>query len=541
MIWNKRKENEKKLNATWGKVKEDIFHFDKISHYHQKKDKISVLQDISERTVNDIDFHNVFAFIDRTYSRIGQQFLYSKLRTIRKTYEFGEQEALISIFCTDINRRRETQVILSKLNQEEAYNVSRLFLEAFIEPPKHFPLLVVMAFAGFMSLISVFFSASFLILLAGVFSLNLLLHYLHKKHTCMYSDSIPQLCILINCAKDLLNLKFPICSTFNANRALDSLDKVKNKLKIFTWEGNRQTDAMLNGMFAEFIYVIMEYLKIQLLLEPLIVFNALKQLKKKKEDIELLYGFIGTIDSSMSIASLRSGLEQFCIPQIRVNSSKIEIEGLYHPLVKACIPNSIVLGKKSILLTGSNMSGKTTFIRSIAINVLFAQTINTCFASNFYIPPMRIYSAIRISDDVLSGKSYYFEEVQTINKLIEESHAGIRSLFLLDEIFKGTNTIERIAAGKAVLSHLCRNSNVVFVSTHDIELTELLKDEYELYHFTEEVHDNAVHFDYKLKEGKLKTRNAIRILEINGYPKDVIEEAKEISNKAIQNNIVNTN
>ncbi len=100
---------------------------------------------------------------------------------------------------------------------------------------------------------------------------------------------------------------------------------------------------------------------------------------------------------------------------------------------------------------------------------------------------------------------------------------------MLDEIFKGTNTIERISAGKAVLSALSKSNNIVFVSTHDIELTDLLKDEYDLYHFSEIVDNHTVDFDYKLKEGKLKNRNAIRILELNGYPTAIIKEAMQLS------------
>ena len=100
-----------------------------------------------------------------------------------------------------------------------------------------------------------------------------------------------------------------------------------------------------------------------------------------------------------------------------------------------------------------------------------------------------------------------------------------QNLFLLDEIFKGTNTVERISAGKAVLSALTKENNLVFVSTHDIELADLLKDEYELYHFSEKVNHKTVDFDYKLKDGKLKNRNAIRILQINDYPESIIAEA----------------
>jgi DNA mismatch repair ATPase MutS len=146
-------------------------------------------------------------------------------------------------------------------------------------------------------------------------------------------------------------------------------------------------------------------------------------------------------------------------------------------------------------------------------------------------PLLKVFSAIRISDDLMNDRSYYFEEVLTIKEMICESNNGSINLFLLDEIFKGTNTVERISAGKAVLSALTKNNNIVLVSTHDVELTDLLSEDYELYHFSETVDEKTVGFDYKLKMGKLKNRNAIRILEINDYPKDLINEAIELSKK----------
>ena len=147
------------------------------------------------------------------------------------------------------------------------------------------------------------------------------------------------------------------------------------------------------------------------------------------------------------------------------------------------------------------------------------------------MPRMRVFSAIRISDDLMNDKSYYFEEVLTIKEMLDKSDDENLNLFLLDEIFKGTNTVERISAGKAVLSSLNNDRNIVFVSTHDIELADLLKDEYDLYHFSEIVSNKTVDFDYKLKNGKLKNRNAIRILQINDYPEGIINEAIELSKK----------
>ena len=204
------------------------------------------------------------------------------------------------------------------------------------------------------------------------------------------------------------------------------------------------------------------------------------------------------------------------------------------------ILHRIDIDGKSILLTGSNMSGKTTFIRTIAINTLLAQTINTTFATAFELSPMRIFSAIRISDDLLNDKSYYMEEVETIKNMVDESRSQSRNIFFLDEIFKGTNTIERIAAGKAVLSYLSNSDNIVFVSTHDIELASLLTDSYNLFHFTEIVDNKAIHFDYKLKQGKLTTKNAIRILELSNYPAEIIDEARQYTQSVITSTFSNT-
>jgi len=269
--------------------------------------------------------------------------------------------------------------------------------------------------------------------------------------------------------------------------------------------------------------------KIVLLIEPLFLFGTLKRIDTKRAEIEDVFMFVGEIDAICSIASLRCGLKDFCIPEISDGQKRLFARDVYHPLIENCVKNNLEVKGKSILLTGSNMSGKTSFIRTIALNVITGLTLNTCFAEHFSMPGMRIFSAIRISDDLMNDRSYYFEEVVTIKEMLDNSTIGNLNLFLLDEIFKGTNTVERISAGKAVLSSLNKDNNIVFVSTHDIELADLLKQEYDLYHFSEIVNHKTVDFDYKLKIGKLKNRNAIKILQLNDYPESIIQEAIEIS------------
>jgi DNA mismatch repair ATPase MutS len=163
------------------------------------------------------------------------------------------------------------------------------------------------------------------------------------------------------------------------------------------------------------------------------------------------------------------------------------------------------------------------------INSILAQTIYTCFAEKFETPILKQFSSIRIDDSVLEGTSYYLEEVNTMASLINEVASSDQNLFILDEVFKGTNTIERIASAKAILSYLNRKSNIVIVSTHDIELSKMLEEEFDLYHFVETIENKEFHFDHKLKPGPLRTRNAIRILEISNYPKEIIEEAEQVS------------
>ena len=141
----------------------------------------------------------------------------------------------------------------------------------------------------------------------------------------------------------------------------------------------------------------------------------------------------------------------------------------------------------------------------------------------------KVFSSIRITDDLLDDTSYYLQEVLRVKELIEASNNTNPCLFVLDEIFKGTNTVERISGGKAILSFLNKEKHTVIVSTHDIELTELLtKDDYELFHFSEQITSDKLIFDHKIKKGKLKTRNAIKILEMYNYPKEITENAKKI-------------
>lgn len=199
-----------------------------------------------------------------------------------------------------------------------------------------------------------------------------------------------------------------------------------------------------------------------------------------------------------------------------------------HPLIDNCVPNDLSLSVKSMIITGSNMSGKTSFIRTIAVNLLLGKVLNTCFAKEFRIDlSRRIYSVIHTEDDLIRGKSFFLKEVENVKKAIDVSNNG-KYLLIFDELFKGTNTIERIAINYALLLDLAKPDYIILASTHDNEITTLLQNKYDLYYFSEKVADTQLEFDYKLKKGVDRDGNAIKILKLYKYPDSVVAMAEKL-------------
>ncbi|MEL7001306.1 MAG: DNA mismatch repair protein MutS [Bacteroidota bacterium] len=528
MFSNRKKKTTERLIKAFGKLKEGSFNFGYIESYFHKKEINSSEQALSDKTCDDLDFQELFMFLDRTSSKVGQQYFYSTLRSIRKDNIGAQYDTLIEHFASNTEFRISVQLELDKLNNNGAFHIASLFQDSHLQRPKWFIIIQLLSLVSVVSLLAIPFYPVFFLVSLGLFIINMIVHYWNKRNLPQYLSSIPQLLILNRVGKSLFAKSDLKSISPELPKSLNITDRIKNRMSFF------QLESRLQGDLESLAWGLLELFKILFLLEPLLLFGILRQLDTKRQEIEELFKFVGIIDSLISIASLRAGLDEYCVPSVSDESKSLIAKDIYHPLIIDCVKNDLSIKSKSILLTGSNMSGKTSFIRTIGLNVISALTINTCFAKEFRLTYLNILSAIRISDDLLNDKSYYFEEVLTIKEMITQSKDDGACLFLLDEIFKGTNTVERIAAGKAVLSALNGGNNIVLVSTHDIELADLLKEEYDLYHFSEKVDDKNVDFDYKLKTGKLQKRNAIKILEINDYPKEIVSEAIQIAEKLDQ-------
>jgi len=219
---------------------------------------------------------------------------------------------------------------------------------------------------------------------------------------------------------------------------------------------------------------------------------------------------------------------QFCYPSFVGNESKSPFDAtdLGHPLLteqqKVTNPFHISSTEETILLTGSNMSGKSTFLRTLGVNIILAYTGAPVSAKTFSLRPMRLFTCINVSDSLADGFSYFYAEVRRLKQLLDATNESeeLPVLYLIDEIFRGTNNKERLIGSQSYVKALSQSKGFGIVSTHDLELVKLEDNIGELknYHFRESIEQGKMKFEYQIHEGPSPTTNALRIMQLEGLP-----------------------
>ena len=262
---------------------------------------------------------------------------------------------------------------------------------------------------------------------------------------------------------------------------------------------------------------------------------AEKVVAERRETLEKAIGALGEIEALVSLSLPLAEQDGFELPGVlEGNAPLLEATELGHPLIEArdAIRNPIALNSDTsvLIVTGSNMAGKSTYLKSIGVNLALANAGGPVCAKQFRWTPLWLYSDINIRDSLDDGKSYFQVEVERVLKVIQQAKESPRILGIFDELFRGTNSEERIALVRAILRHLRDTGALVVVATHDLALTRLVTDERERgmhnLHFRETVEGTEMRFDYRLHEGPAATRNAIRVLEAVGYPEKITGEAR---------------
>lgn len=479
---------------------------------------------LDDRTWNDLDMNSIFIQIDRTMTIPGEQTLYSILRQpLLDAEELKKRNHVINLFSQNQEIREKYQLALSKLGKkEDVYDLDILLEDP---PPMNnyaFLYIFLVILIPIFVLLGVFNYSFAWFGLGATLVCNMIIHYRTKEKIYEHLSSLRYLGKLIRCAKKLTANKHPVLDVY--------LKEIENTLSTIS---NISKKTSFLGREGDYIY---EYSSILFLTEVRAFYSVLSALNKFKKELGQLYAAVGFKDAMVSIASYRAGLKSYVEPQFINSGSYMKITDLVHPLLKEPVPNSIFIESKSILITGSNMSGKTTFLKAVGVNAVLAQTIYTSLAKEYQASFFHVMTLIGRMDNVIEGKSYYMDEIIALLRIINALESKIPCLCLLDEIFRGTNSIERISSSTEVLLYFARHNCLTFASTHDLELTELVSNSYSNNHFLEKITKEGISFNYKIEKGPSTTRNAIKLLHHIGYPSEIVDASELRVRKTMKDN-----
>jgi hypothetical protein len=252
----------------------------------------------------------------------------------------------------------------------------------------------------------------------------------------------------------------------------------------------------------------------------------------KKELAHLLPRWLDAwyeLEALNSLANFAYLNSNYTFPEISSEQSRFVGRRLGHPLLlretKVCNDFELDQHQRIVILTGSNMAGKSTFLRTIGVNLSLAYAGSPVNADHLLTSLFRPFTCIKVSDSVQDGLSYFYAEVKRLTALLAAAKTGdaLPVLFLIDEIFRGTNSRERLIGSRSYIRALSDSTAVGLVATHDLELIKLA-DEIDgviNFHFREEVSDGRMVFDYRLRRGPCPTTNALIIMRLEGLPVDV--------------------
>lgn len=235
--------------------------------------------------------------------------------------------------------------------------------------------------------------------------------------------------------------------------------------------------------------------------------------KKHKAIIGKAIDKLADFEAYSSLATLAFNHPDWCVPQLNEDKPML-FENLGHPLIapKSRVPNDFIFrdSQELVFISGSNMSGKSTFIRSVGVNMVLAQAGAVVCASSFRFRPVRLFSIMRIHDSIEENTSTFYYEIKRIKQLLERVKGQPNVLYLLDELLRGTNSNDKQLGTKALMEWLMPRSGQGFIASHDLELANLENDHdlFSNYHFDVQIDNQKMDFDYKLQHGRCSVFNA---------------------------------
>ncbi len=514
------------IHEKFGAVPKEKEWNDKVKEYWKLTGDDDGLDDI---TWNDLSMNGMFNRINNCDTSAGEEILYWKLR--RNDMEDEEREIFekrVSAFGRDEKLREETENILCNIGKESASYYIPSYMDGIGEYRlKYGWLCRVLQILLVLSLIAAAATrtsaAEFACLAVCV--VNLVLYMMTKMK---YEVE--------------LGLSDPAIQILEAGKKLSEKEKIRELFPVLSEEtagfkkvlrGSRFLRTQrANTAAGDVGALLLDYLMGITLWQLTVYDSMVRRLSEKAEEYLEVYREIGEMDAAVSTASFRQSLPWYCVPEFGEengpdgNGRNIFMEDVYHPLIDDPVENTLELNR-GCLITGSNASGKSTFIKAVAVNVVLAQAFNTCAAGKMRMPHVQVLTSMAVRDDLMAGESYFIREIRYLKRILDHLNDRKVTLCVIDEILRGTNTGERIRASHAILEYLAGKNCIPLIASHDKELTVLLDRLYDNYHFSEEMGEGDISFSYKIMKGPATSQNAVKLLKIAGFPEEILEKCEE--------------
>lgn len=513
----------KRLRQTWGAAPDREYtaeELESIGRYAENHRNGRFM--IDDITWNDLDMERVFMLLNRTCSSCGEEYLYAMLRFpefSRKNLE--ERERVIEFFRGHGRERESVQKKLLLIGKISGRSISD-YIRALSEIPcRNTGRYFACCMLAVLSIILLFvMPAAGVGLFIGAVVINISVHTVEGNKVETYLKCLMCMIRILKASEKMGKENIPELDGY--------LQRIReNEKKLHSIRKKSITLVNSKGTDGDIMSVLYSYINSFFMLDFIQFYSILKHLRNRQEELEQLTADLGFLDALIAAASYREYLPYYCVPVFaeETRAASMEVKDLYHPLISEPVANSI-FADGGILVTGSNASGKSTFLKNVAVNMILAQSINTSLSHTYRASMCKVMTSMALRDSLQNSESYYIVEIRSLKRILEESRKETPVLCVIDEVLRGTNTIERIAASSQILAYLRKPQVICFAATHDIELSYILDQMYTNYHFEEEITDHDVRFNYLLKEGRATSRNAIALLELIGYDREIVQKAR---------------
>lgn len=466
---------------------------------------------VDDQTWHDLDMQKIFRQMDDAYSSLGSETLYRLLR-LQKFEDNTEFADLVAYLRENPDYISDMQLIFYKLGKKN-YNQARALVTKPVQGGNFLYLQVLLGCLPLIGLVLLPLNPVFGLWALVTGALNIVIS-LKTQYT--LNARLEQLNYLVRVmAASLRLVDFP--STLQIELLKQS--KYFSKAKLlggFFIRQNSTNEMDVLGMYVNMFFLL-----------PNIAQSYMtRQLQHHQAEAARVLDILGLLEAAISVLHYQDGLSVTCQPDF-CELPDVVGKGLYHPLLENPVANDVDFSA-NMVISGDNASGKSTYLRTVAVNILLAQSLGFACGESLQLGHGHVLTAMDVSDDIETGDSYFITESKAIQRMIRSLSQPDFHYFFIDELFKGTNTVERIGAGLGIVRWLAEHPCLYMVSSHDIELVAASKVLNQNYHFDSQYIDGRIVFDYRIKPGASVTKNAVNTLESLHYPAAITQTARQV-------------